>query len=399
MKHVLTSVFLFILLFSSITLEAQWEQLSSVDFDRNHGIGFSINGMGYVLTGGQDNGFSSKLFHRYDPVTDTWEKLEDYPGPERGYSIGAVWEDKMYFGFGSIIDFENNIFDDYNDLWVYDPADESFTELPSCPCVPRAHPAFVIVDNVIYMGTGSGPNGNLNDWWAYDIDAMEWTQKSNIPGERHHPYMFDIEGKIYVGSGHRKDWFQYDINTDIWLPIADLDDRVAGTQFSYNGKGYALSGVDNDHVSFDTGQFWMYDPQINEWSSLEPHPGMSRWAPASFIIDNYVYMVSGWSRPNEEQTVWRYNLDPGVISSVENEIVNDIFEIYPNPVGETLHINWLTDEMAGDLSLDIYNLDGKLLYHNNSIQNNIDVSAYDAGAYYMQLTKDKKVYSSQFVKE
>lgn len=399
MKRFVIGFFLLTFVFTSADLVGQWEQLSNTGFDRNHGIGFSINGMGYVLTGGENGGYSSKSFHRYDPATDVWEQLEDYPGPERGYSIGAVWEDKLYFGFGSLIDLNNNIFEDYNDLWVYDPADNSFTELPTCPCVPRAHPAFVIVDNVIYMGTGSGPTGDLNDWWAYDIGTMEWTQLANIPGNRHHPYMFEIDGEIYVGSGHRRDWYHYDIDGDTWLPIADLDDRVAGTQFSYNGKGYALSGVDNNHDNYSTGQFWMYDPEVNEWSELEPHPGISRWAPASFIIDNYVYLVAGWSRINEEQIVWRYDLDPGTISSVEQNNVNDLFEIFPNPVGETVNIKWLENAQSKDLELDILDAKGQLLFHSNGMTNSINVENYEAGIYYLQITNDTQVQALPFVKE
>ena len=316
MKQIFTLLFI---LGMFLNLNAQWERMSNINFNRNHGIGFSIDGIGYVLTGWESNTVSTKSFHKYDPTTDTWEQMNDYPGIARGYGIGAVYEDKLYFGFG----YHENSFTgearDLNDLWVYDPADDSFTELPSCPCTPRSHPAFLVVDGKVYMGTGSAESGDLNDWWSYDIESQEWTRLSNIPGERHHPYMFDIDGEIYVGSGHRVDWYKYDIASDVWEPIADLDDRVAGTQFSYDGRGYVLSGVDNFHDPFATGEFWMYDPQVGVWETLPPHPGGSRWAPASFIVDNYVYIVSGWSFVSQDfdREVWRYNLD-GELSSTDD---------------------------------------------------------------------------------
>jgi len=60
---------------------------------------------------------------------------------------------------------------------------------------------------------------------------------------------------------------------------------VAGTQFSYNGFGYVLSGDGDNHGSMNTGEFWAYDPVTDTWDELPPHPEGSRWAPASFIID------------------------------------------------------------------------------------------------------------------
>ena len=35
----------------------------------------------------------------------------------------------------------------------------------------------------------------------------------------------------------------------------------------------------------ETGEFWAYDPVSNTWEARPDHPGQSRWAPASFIID------------------------------------------------------------------------------------------------------------------
>ncbi len=303
MKIKLTVV---LLTFFSLAMNGQaWEQMGNTSFQRHHGIGFSLNGYGYVLTGDDGQSSMTQTFHRYTPATDTWEQLPDYPGVPRGYGIGDTWDGKLYFGFGYTPS------GDANDLWEYNPTTDTFTQLPNCPCEPRAHPALVAHQDKVYVGMGSGVDGNLGDWWVYDINTQVWAQKADLPGDdRHHPYQFAIGDDIYVGSGHQYDWYKYTPSNDTWTQVANLGTvrRVAGTQFAYNGKGYVLSGTNDNHGDLPTGEFWEYDPVSDNWLELPPHPGTSRWAPASFIIDGYVYMFTGQSGGNDD-IVYRFDLD------------------------------------------------------------------------------------------
>ena len=283
-KIIICSIFITTCLLS---LQAQtWQTLNNTNFQRHHTISFSINNMGYSICGNTPSG-NSKNVQEYDPVNDSWTDLGDYPGPARGQGIGQTWNGKGYFGFG----YEPSG-TKLNDLWEFDPISNTFTQLPSCPGVGRTHPALVILNGKIYTGMGSGTT-NLSDWWEYDITTQVWTQKTSIPIARHHPYQFILNGYVYVGSGHQSSWYKYDPLNDTWTAVASLDTRVAGTQFNYNGKGYALSGVTTGHTFFATGEFYEYDPLIDSWNILNPHPGNSLWAPASFVINNYAYLYTG----------------------------------------------------------------------------------------------------------
>lgn len=140
----------------------------------------------------------------------------------------------------------------------------------------------------------------MNDWWEYDIENNSWEQKARYPSyQRHHPYQFAAGEYVYAGLGHGdsvyNDWAKYDPKTDTWTQAAALPDqaRVAGTQFSYNGKGYVLSGQGETHRSMKAGEFWKYDPVADQWEQLPSHPGESRWALASFIINHEVYLING----------------------------------------------------------------------------------------------------------
>ena len=130
---------------------------------------------------------------------------------------------------------------------------------------------------------------------------------------RHHPYQFGIGDFAYTGFGHGNgifdNWFRFDIADETWTQVASLpaEGRVAGTQFSYDGTGYVLSGDGEDHRSMDTGEFWAYDPVLDAGKS-SPHPWGSRWAPASFIIDGEVYLINGMSFREYVSEIYKYDL-------------------------------------------------------------------------------------------
>ncbi|MGC6470314.1 MAG: M43 family zinc metalloprotease, partial [Flavobacteriales bacterium] len=270
---------------------------------RHHPITFSNERYGFVLAGNSGSGNYLKDVHRYDSYTDTWEQLSDFPGNPTGFGYGVSNGTLAYVGFGRSSTSYNT------DWWQYDIDNDVWTQLASFPADGRAHPALILVNQRVYMGLGNNSNGNLSDWWEYRIDTDEWVQHNDFPyGQRHHPFYFDIGNYAYVGFGHGNsinntyniysDFYRYEHETDTWTEIAEFpaEGRVAGTQFSFDGKGYVLSGDGDNHSYMECGQFWEYDPLIDNWTQLESHPGSSRWAPGSFVINCDLYFTSGYDR-------------------------------------------------------------------------------------------------------
>lgn len=398
------STFYFLLFIPfSFSANAQWEQVTSMpeDFRTHHSFGFGIDDVGYVVTGTEFSSAGSqpsKRFYSYNPEKNEWTQKEDFPGPARSYGIGEVYDGKAYFGFGL-----NDVV--LNDLWVYDPVSDNWSELPSCPCDPRWHPGFTISNGLIIVGMGLSDLGNRKDFWLYEIETKEWTQIADYPSDiRHHPYHFSIGDFHYVGLGHGpelyKEWYRYDASADTWEEMAELpgEGRVAGTQFSWGGKGFVLSGNGEDHESMDTGEFYMYDPELNAWEELTPHPGTSRWAPASFILNDEVYIINGLTlvpdlgyRPVDE--VYKYPLNP-VSNVVEAEEID--FEIYPNPASGFIHIETDSKFESTDM-VEITDVAGKVVMRTAAKQL-IQVSSLSKGVYQLSLTKGNAKSTKQFVK-
>jgi len=309
----------------------QWEEVSETPFLVHHTNGLGVGDVGFVIEGEPVN-VNGQLVNRlweFSSITNEWTNKGEFPGLGRTFAIGDEWDGKYYYGFGLA---NNGV--DLNDLWVYDPSDQSFTELPSCPCVGRAHPALAAHNDKILMGTGSGPNGDLEDWWEYDMITQEWTQKTNVPGgRRHHPFFFESGNTVYLGGGHRDNWLAWDLDTEVWTQIDDQPKgRVAGSQLSYGKYGLLIAGDDATHQHVPTSETFMgYDTEKEEWLTFPSIPGGSKWACSSFIINEELYFFGGINYAvNNDRRVWKFNLENLGCLPPLNISLTDVTEVNAN---------------------------------------------------------------------
>lgn len=388
MKQLLSS---FCILFSLTTLGQAWTQQANMPSGRHHPISFSLNGMGYAVTGTAPNGQLTKTVFRYDPGNNSWGSLPNFPGSARSFGIGVVANGKAYIGFGATSS------QYLNDLWRFDDSDSSWTQLASCSCSGRRHPAMISIGDRIYVGLGDNNSGDLNDWWMYSITNNTWSQIGNLPGPaRHHPFMFNAGGEIFAGLGHSgnsifRDWYKLDTATNLWGLRTQFPGqaRVAGTQFSANGYGYVLSGDGQNHSYMNTGEFWQYDPSQDSWTQLIPHPGRSRWAPGSFVINNEVFFFGGFNRFNNSYPIdsWKYVLFNQTTALAANAKELPQVSIFPNPAN--IELQWEVEEGISDIK--IYNSLGQLAFAGSISKRQISVADWENGTYYLQFFRENRL--------
>lgn len=399
MKTTCTLLFLAVFFGAS----AQWTQKTNLPAPgRNHPVTFSINGMGYVTTGGNDGPpFYYDDMWKYNPVTDSWSPLGDFPGGDRSFSYGVEHGGYGYVGFGA---WDNGVSVTYFDDWYrFDPISETWTTMATFPGTARTHPAMVATTDKIYVGCGGSSNGDIRDWWEYDVAGDSWTQKTDFPGtRRHHPFYFSIGDDVFVGMGHHQqsifdDLYHYNIENDTWTQVASIpaEGRVAGTQFDYNGKGYILSGQGEDHLNFNTGEFWEYDPVNDSWTELPPHPGSGRWAPGSFVIGDSIYMVGGQNNDiqPDQRDLWLLNFQD--IVSVNELSGVSTFNVYPNPASDVIKIE---TDMAFD-KIEIKNVLGEMVYESPFASSEHSVGGLPSGVYIVSAINDNETISKRFIKE
>lgn len=400
-KSILSIPIIFIFLLAlSFNLSAQtWEQLNNSPLTGDHCNGYGLDGKAYIVDSENGANVSSGLWE-YTAETDTWVRLKDFPGQSRTLAAGDDWNGKYYYGFGR----RGNQF--FTDLWVFDPVDTSFTQLPSCPGSPKAHPAFIAHNDKIFVGAGSISSGNSRDWWEYDMITEQWSQKPNVPGDRrHHPFYFSIDDDIYVGGGHVFNWGRYNPVTEQWTAIDNFPEgRVAGTQFSHGGYGYVLAGDDYLHVHVPVWQtFLRYNAQENEWEELPPLPNGSRWAPASFVIDDVVYFFGGLSdNIPGDASMWKFDLmsldTPTSTEDLTNELQVPI-EAFPNPFQDKVQIKGQVD-LDQKYTIRVLDIQGRnvLTMDNFDLRNDINLASISVGIYFLEISNKNYLETIKLVK-
>ena len=138
-----TNLLILLALFSSTAFGQTWNTQANIPEGKHHPITFALNGKGYSLTGTDSTGQPTDGVFEYDPVTNAWSVLPDFPGLARSYGIGTTANGKAYFGFGAT----NSSY--LKDFWSYDPTSGTYTQLASSDCSSRRHPAMISTGNRI----------------------------------------------------------------------------------------------------------------------------------------------------------------------------------------------------------------------------------------------------------
>lgn len=138
-----------------------WLQLNPLPFTVNYGTPtFAIGDKGYIKD--PQNGVS---FYEYKPSLDTWTPREPFPGQypnrPRGFS---------QYGYGFFIGGYLTYPEWDKQVWRFDPTTNTWDRLDDHPGSIRRWAVALNVHNRVFYGLGT--NGtNFNDWWEFDMVA------------------------------------------------------------------------------------------------------------------------------------------------------------------------------------------------------------------------------------
>lgn len=254
---------------------------------------------------------------------DTWAQKADFGGGTRYGAVGVGTSSKGYIGMGI-----NNAGVNFQDMWEYDPSNNTWTQKADFPAGVRMGATAFSIGSKIYVGSGSYTPGNFgwlwyNDLWAFDPSNNTWTQKASYSGHtRYLAVGFSIGGKGYLGTGsyrqdrtdvahYYNDFWEYDTLSDSWTQKANVPQqgRTSATGFSIGSKGYIGFGF----YYYDTrlNDFWEYDPSAGTWTQKTSFPGIQRYGANGFGIGDKGYVGNGfyYSPLND---FWQY--DPAMDS-------------------------------------------------------------------------------------
>ena len=181
----------------------------------------------------------------------------------------------------------------HDDLWAFDLATDTWTELPSenGPRRRVTHSLVVSGDQLLVYGGNSTESSTsyvpMNDVWSYDLNDNTWTELSTdaAAGKRHFQgtAISDDGEKMFVyGGGDENaytgpffgDLWAYRVESGTWSELhdgtGDAPDARIMPSLLFDGSANRLllwSGHDDSSLG-NTNQMWAFDLSTYTWSLL-----------------------------------------------------------------------------------------------------------------------------------
>jgi len=267
---------------------------------RNGAVGFSVGSKGYITNGYTvysdddpvNSGGSAYLSDtwEYDPATDSWTKMDDYPGTARRGAVSFTIGQYAYVGTGYAKDDKQ-----LKDFYKFDPTQASgsqWTLLQGFGGQKREGAQAFVINDIAYLVGGINNGADVEDFWSFDptrSDENKWTRLRDIKDESDDDYdddytsimraygcAFVIDGQGFLtlgqtaGGGLRSNYWIYDPATDLWRSSETEDydytpfegsSRVKAICFSTGQRGIITTGGAGSTSYFD--DTWELKPY--EW--------------------------------------------------------------------------------------------------------------------------------------
>jgi N-acetylneuraminic acid mutarotase len=363
--------------------------------------------------GGIDNSLLSRNdLWQYDISSNAWTQKNNFPGPERYGAVSFVLNNFGYIVAGGN---DNGYLDD---LWEYDSQNNLWLQKTGLPAGSAQHEnqrveayAFV-VNNRAYVGGGSGfvfgANQTFNiafyDLWEYEPIGDNWTQKSDVPDfiGRNMSVAVSINGKGYVGLGcdvdqttNRKSFWEYDPSLDAWTAKSDFptDFTADAGAVVYNSELYVVGGVNLNPVGL-SNQVYKYDPVFDTWTQMPNFLGAAIAGEFAVTTSTSAFIGGGYNAGiiprNDLYEI--SNSTAGIISPVNPE--NDHL-FYPNPANDKIHI--VSGRNISEIR--VYNSLGENVLTAKDVSGELNVERIPPGSYVMKIIhRDTSFDITHFIK-
>lgn len=246
-----------------------WSQLTYLNTGYSAGsVGFTIGDKLYVLAKSDANDYY-KFLWEYDPAYDSWTRKADFVENIMAGGIGFSVNGKGYVGLG----WNSTNFLDKNEFYEYDPGSNTWTKKADFTGGNRNNAIAFVINDKAYVGLGER-NTYYKDLWEFDPVLNQWTQKANYAGNgRDWTVSFSVDNDGYVGLGHYWDGaIDYTFN-DFWKYIVSSDSWIKVSDFTGSARTNAVGTSDgiNGYVQ-GSNEIWQYDPTLNNWTEKATPP-------------------------------------------------------------------------------------------------------------------------------
>jgi N-acetylneuraminic acid mutarotase len=238
------------------------------------------------------------------PAAGPWLTLPGLPRTMQDNSAVTVGGKVYSFGGQS----ESSL----TDVYVYDPAAQSWSKAASMPYGPRHQAAEGVIDGKVYLV--SGWSGMNTDTLIFDPVTETWSKGADVPAASAAAGSAVLDGKLYVVGGctttsctpNTDKVFRYEPRTDSWESVASYPMPIGWQSCGAVGGKVVCAG------GLSAGQpvtaAYAYDPAANAWTRLADMPA-NLWGSAYHTADNRL-LIAGGITGSQTLTNQGYAYDP-----------------------------------------------------------------------------------------
>ena len=330
MKNILIYISLCTFLFTVSCKEAEESPYPDIVFEarsslpiggRSTAVAFVINERAYVALGRNSGWQPLKDCWEYNPETDSWLQMADFPGVARVNAIAEVVNGKAYVGLG--YNSTKTVYKDstiLNDFWTFNPIENSWQKKADFPKNADGSPSSVnssfsfVFDSCIYVGANFNGFKFDTEFWKYDTRNDSWTQIKNLPSRSTGAVSCTNGKRYFSGTGYQtfndNCWWEYLPSSDSWLKRKDMPDngRLNAISLSIDDRFFVATGL--HFAGTLTGgrvlsDIMEYDALRDVWYKRGDLPG-ARENAICFVIGDRAYIGFGENESSIFNDLWSF---------------------------------------------------------------------------------------------
>jgi len=265
-------------------LEVMLHECAPMPSPRASATTFVVNGEAYIFAGRDSMRTIYNDLWRYNPETDSWTSLGETPLSPRVNATACTKGDKVYIGLG----FNGNFFikDSYlRDWWCYDPGTNEWTRLADYPNANTDCATAFVSANELYVGYGYSA-GYVRDMFRYSISTDTWDSIDVHVSYHGYPTRSfggtgcTCQNRHFMGSGY------YGASLDWWAEFVDGTHWEKRTAIPGKTRTLAASAATDNYVYVTGGMHYggvnttgdvlrdirRYDPNHDSWTFVTVLP-------------------------------------------------------------------------------------------------------------------------------
>ncbi|MFP4022985.1 MAG: kelch repeat-containing protein [Thiohalospira sp.] len=232
-----------------------WSEIADLPgVGRSGAVAFTIHNFAYVGLGTNGSG-SLTDFYKYNPSTNSWTQISNFSGDERADASAFTLTNQGYVGLGCKAKSQFRLGEFFNDFFIYNPNDDSWSELDTVAISARTDAASIVYEDKVYIGKSTHNSTILKeDFWEFEPIEKKWTKIKSPGGDElsiQFPKGFTIKDKGYiVGSLY---YYEFDFISQIWNQFYYLHLELSSNFFRgigiSNGE-FAIIGLGGENNCF-----------------------------------------------------------------------------------------------------------------------------------------------------